>query len=104
MKQYSYELYLLRVIAALSIVAIHVTSGQIKISDTIFTWNQLVRFASGTFIILSGLLLYHIEKMRPSPSYSYFFKQRFSKLLIPYVIWTFVYTIYTMRNEIIFEQ
>lgn len=104
MNKYSNGLHLLRAIAALSIVAIHVTSGQIYINDAVFVWNQLARFASGVFIILSGIVLFFLEQQHPSPSYGHFLKQRYSKLLIPYVFWTFVYTGYTLRNEIINEK
>lgn len=86
---------LLRSLAILAIVALHVTSGQVNSNFYIFILNQAVRFASPLFIILSGMILCYIEMKRPSPSYGYFLKRRFSKVALPYVIWTFLYTLYT---------
>jgi len=95
------QLNVLRALAALSIVMIHVTSGQMLTNDTAYTVNQLSRFASPLFIIMAGMVLVYVETSRPSPSVAYFYKKRFSKVLVPYVLWTVAYVLYNQRHLVV---
>lgn len=95
------QLNVLRALAALSIIMIHVTSGQVAVNDTAYTVNQLSRFASPLFIIMAGMVLVYVEMNRPSPNVAYFYKRRFSRVLIPYVIWTVLYVLYNQRHLVL---
>lgn len=100
MSQRLKEITYLRAFAALSIVLIHATSGYIKTLPLGAALNQFPRYGSAVFIIMSGFILYHIELKRPSPSYMHFFRHRFLKVSVPYVIWTFLYTLFDKRSLI----
>jgi surface polysaccharide O-acyltransferase-like enzyme len=92
------QIDVLRVVAALSIVLIHVTSGQVLADPIIFGSNQLARFASPLFVIVAGMVLQHIETYRPSASLASFYRKRFLRVLVPYVIWSLVYFAYNSRH------
>lgn len=94
------QVNIIRAIAVLGIIALHVTSGQVNNHMSIFVVNQWVRFASPLFIIISGMILCYIEVKRPSPTYTYFFKRRFTKVVVPYIVWTFIYSLYTSRHMV----
>lgn len=95
LKQITY----LRAFAALSIVMIHVTSGYVSSGPVGAALNQFPRFGSPVFVMMSGFILSHIELIRPSRSYFDFFKHRFLKVTIPYVIWTVFYSTYAMFSR-----
>jgi peptidoglycan/LPS O-acetylase OafA/YrhL len=94
MKDRIYELDWMRAFAALSVIAIHITSTYVTKSDTAYVWNQAMRYAVPLFIILSGFLLFYSDRHRQGISYARFYQRRFSKIVIPYVLWTIVYAGY----------
>lgn len=91
------QLQVIRAIAALAIVLIHVTSGQAAVNGTVFAVNQLMRFASPVFVLMAGMVLTHVETVRPSPSVGSFYRRRFLKVLVPYAIWSLFYFAYESR-------
>ncbi|WP_134702988.1 acyltransferase [Ammoniphilus sp. YIM 78166] len=99
MKSRILQLSILRAFAALSIITIHVTSGQVLTNGFAFILNQVFRFGSPIFVMISGFILYYLEKRKPSPSYFYFFKHRFSKVAVPYLLWTLIYSIFDHRQD-----
>ncbi|MFT9848547.1 acyltransferase [Aneurinibacillus sp. REN35] len=104
MKQRIYELDWLRAFAALSVISIHTTSTYVMKSDTAYIWNQAMRYAVPLFIILSGFLLYYSDRNKTSVPYGSFYKRRFSKILIPYVIWTVLYAAYKHWDVLLAEE
>jgi len=100
MKNYLKEVNILRSLSALSIILLHVTSGYISQHPVAYLGNQITRYASPIFVVLSGLLLYHLEKRKTQSRYPLFLKKRVSKVAIPYVIWTVIYTTFTSRHAI----
>ncbi|MEY4479400.1 MAG: hypothetical protein RLZZ267_78, partial [Bacillota bacterium] len=50
------QLQALRLLAALSIVIIHVTAGQVLTDSRIYLINQLFRFGTPIFLILAGIV------------------------------------------------
>lgn len=83
---------LLRVIATLAVVAIHVSAAYVTTSSGAFAINQVVRFAVPLFLIISGFLLCYTDLIRPSAdTLSLYFSKRISRVLWPYCIWTIVY-------------
>lgn len=92
------QIHFMRAFAAICIVLIHVTSGQALNNISAYGVNQFSRFASPLFIIIAGMVLVYIEMHRPSPSIAYFYKRRFSRVLIPYVVWSLLYFLYQERH------
>ncbi|NGQ94276.1 acyltransferase [Brevibacillus sp. SYP-B805] len=93
------EFDFIRAFAALSVIAIHVTAGYVAANGAAYVWNQAMRYAVPLFIILSGFLLYHVEKGRAPLSYRTFLKKRFNKILWPYLFWTILYVLYRERRQ-----
>jgi peptidoglycan/LPS O-acetylase OafA/YrhL len=92
------EFDFLRAFAALSVIAIHVTAGLAQSSQTAYLWNQAMRYAVPLFVIMSGFLLYFSEIGRPPLSYPAFLNKRLKKILVPYLIWTAGYVLYSNRH------
>ena len=78
-KEESYRIQILRGIAIIAVVCIHNTSP-----GTAQIWSRpFINFAVGMFIFLSGLLSNEGDR-KPL--------HRIKKVIIPYVIWTIIYT------------
>lgn len=63
-----------------------------------YVWNQVSRFAVPMFILLSGLSLTLGDKGNEGKLD--FFKKRYSKILLPYVIWSVIYFVYANRYQL----
>ncbi|ARU62162.1 hypothetical protein CBW65_14990 [Tumebacillus avium] len=92
------EIDFIRAIAALSVIAIHITASYVTDTALGRAWNEIMRYAVPLFIILSGFVLYNIEMGRPRLSYLQFQRKRIGKVLIPYVLWTLLYVLYIARQ------
>ncbi|MDF9413185.1 acyltransferase [Brevibacillus laterosporus] len=87
----------IRVLCVLGVIAIHVTSHFVTRTDFAFIWNQLSRFAVPMFMLLSGFFLFYQDRklqlhQRPS------MKKRMKRLIIPYLLWTIIYALYTQSG------
>lgn len=101
MRQRLREMDFIRATAALSIIMIHVTGLYVYSSRVAYYLNQAVRFAVPVFILISGLLLYGSVLTRPGiGGYLEFISKRLKKILFPYLIWTLIYIIYSMRHDL----
>lgn len=86
-KEGSYKIQIIRGIAIIAVVCIHNTpSGMAQV-----LWRPFLNFAVATFLFLSGLLS---ETHKWHPGY------RIKKVIIPYTIWTAIYTILFYHNTI----
>ncbi|OPX88335.1 MAG: Acyltransferase family protein [Pelotomaculum sp. PtaB.Bin104] len=97
------ELDILRSVAVLAVISIHITGGYLfneKNSFALF-WNQGMRFSVPLFFIISGFLLLNYDLENNNFSFKIYFKKRISKIIIPYIFWTIFYTIYYMNNGIL---
>ncbi len=94
------EFDFLRAFAALSVIAIHVTAGFAQTSLFGYVWNQAMRYAVPLFVMLSGFLLYYVDLGRPRMSFVHFLQKRCKKVLLPYVLWTILYTLYSSRKQL----
>lgn len=101
MKQRLREFDFVRAFAALSVIAIHVTSGYTSYSQVGYYWNQAMRYAVPLFVILSGFLLYFSECGRERMPFAAFLRVRCKKILLPYLIWTALYTAFSNRHELL---
>ncbi len=89
------EFDVLRVAAALAVIAIHVTAGYIDKSSLAYLWNHVVRFAVPLFIVISGFLLYHTDRDAPVLSPLSFYRKRLKRILWPFFIWSFIYCLFS---------
>lgn len=96
LKEFDY----LRATAVLAVITIHVTSKYVSINSIAYLLNQAVRFAVPLFIVLSGFLLYYSSMNKPKAKKSSFLLKRFNKIFIPYVVWTLIYMLYNIRNNL----
>jgi len=97
------DLDYLRSFAVLAVIAIHITGGYLLNGKHInygfaFLWNQGMRFAVPTFIIISGFLLFYYDLDKKKVAFNNFIIHRLSKIIIPYIIWTFFYSVYYLHN------
>lgn len=104
----SYDL--LRIICALSVISIHVSSfwlsantdaslfGNVYDKNIFSTciWNVLARFAVPCFMMLSGALVLSDERNR---DFSYFYKKQLCHIGIPTVIFILLYLMYGFAIE-----
>lgn len=93
-----YGLDVLRVIACYMVLQVH--SGEFyyigNIGQTLNTpdahwvgwYNSLCRTCVPLFVMLSGFFLFHVGEVKT------FFKKRFTRVAIPFVIWCVLYAIY----------
>lgn len=94
-KQYFYEISFIRAIACLCIVMVHVTAGFYYKNDNTFTWltqffNQISRYGTPAFAIISGFLLYN-QAIKRGFKLKIFMKSRITKVIIPFFIWSIIY-------------
>lgn len=99
MKYYD-EVPIIRAVAAMLVVAIHTvnsisysaSTGEFT-SDALGYINQMARLGTPIFAVISAFLL-TISVINRGFSLNYFMKSRFSKIFIPYIIWTIFYLLY----------
>lgn len=90
----------LNILAALSVVFLHCNTSVHTFSDTP-AWRQMLfvevfcYWAVPIFLMLSGATLMNYRERYSTPQ---FFKKRFVKTVIPFVIWTFISILDTKIN------
>ncbi|WP_077623369.1 acyltransferase [Sediminibacillus massiliensis] len=94
-KKYFYEMNFIRAIACLCVVMVHITASHYTLNGSSFNWatlslNQLARFGTPAFAILSGFLLYN-QAINRGFTLKRFISSRFTKIVVPFIIWSFVY-------------
>lgn len=99
MKTRFFQFDFIRALSALSVVAIHTTSSYVGLKSG-FVLNQAVRYAVPMFILISGFLLFHSDKASEGGNYLAFIKKRLHRVLIPYLLWTVLYTLYDYRHSL----
>ncbi len=101
MKERLREMDFIRAVAALSIIAIHISAQFVLNSRIAYYINQAVRYAVPLFILISGLLLYNSAEIRHGlKGYLKFMSKRLKKVFIPYLIWTLLYIAYIRRHDL----
>jgi surface polysaccharide O-acyltransferase-like enzyme len=90
----------LRSLAIMAVVMIHVV-GNLMVVDISKTWwlantiDSFARWSVPVFVMVSGALL--LGKEEPL---SAFFKKRASKMIIPFLFWTFFYELFAVRTNL----
>lgn len=90
---------ILRVAATLSVIAIHITAIYAAVLPAAYFANQFVRYAVPLFIIMSGYLIYFTDSRKGFIPVASFYRKRVTKILWPYIIWTLVYTLFSMYTS-----
>lgn len=96
MKKTIDEIFVLRGIACLSVILVHLSADPVVSLRESFVLmgftvlNRAVKFTTPAFIFISGLILFYVYKDRDF-KYLPFIKKRLSTILIPYFIWTVIY-------------
>jgi len=88
---------LIRTVAIIAVIIIHVSTppayqfNQISSAQWWFaiTLDSLSRFAVPAFLMITGLLLLDPDKNDDLPI---FFKKRFTRVIIPLILWTIIYS------------
>ena len=89
-----------RIVSALAVVALHVTAPNSVENDACYFVNQMCRFAVPLFFLLSGMSLYNGYKDRDRIEALSFYRRRFGKILLPYLMWTAIYLLYLVRGDL----
>ena len=97
------EIPVIRSIAAILVVAVHVIAGLYYsrgefTNEAIGYINQFARIGTPIFAIISAFLLMSMVQ-RKGFNLGTFVKSRFSKIFIPYLIWSTVYLVYRFHVE-----
>lgn len=97
MKKQIKEAHILRGIACLAVVFVHITAIPVStlLPDSlhmkIFSLlNRSAKFTTPTFIFLSGLTLFYSYKDKKL-DYIKFYKKRLTATIFPYILWTIIY-------------
>lgn len=99
-RMYYHEIDFMRSICALAVIGIHITSIQFHTNSFAYYLNLLLSFAVPTFLFLSGLSLQLADPL--SKGLLFYYKRRYTKALIPYIIWSFIY--WTEKSQWDFQQ
>ncbi|UAL51543.1 acyltransferase [Metabacillus dongyingensis] len=102
-RNYIFEIHFLRAFACIAVVGVHVTATHYYANEQTWHWftyflNQLGRFGTTTFAVISGFLLFYQVKRKGFEMGS-FLKSRFSKILMPFLIWSLVYRVLTYHYD-----
>lgn len=101
MKKRMLELDFIRILGMLAVIIIHVSAAYIYKMNVAYVYNQIVRFAVPIFVILSGAVLYYKYQGNEDINVFDFYKKRFIKILIPFILWTLIYRLYEYRNVLL---
>src|SRR5260221_2843056 len=102
-KVYDRGIDVLRVVSILAVVLIHTTTRHLELTHFDVTHysftlllNQISRFAVPLFFLVSGFVL----ELNYSPiGFFKYFKKRINKILIPYLLWSFIYYYFIYTNH-----
>jgi probable poly-beta-1,6-N-acetyl-D-glucosamine export protein len=102
------EFDILRAIAIISVVLIHITSqpiGQLSedsiLQNIFLAVNRLLQFAVPLFILISSVVAAYSLRNISKVNWNEFFSKKINRIVIPYITWTFIYVVYNIirHNE-----
>lgn len=96
--KYFDEIPIIRSIATLLVLCVHVSVSYLNSDNhsiSVFSgyFNQISRLGTPIFAVISAFLLTN-SSLRRGFDLNYFMRSRFTKILVPYLIWTTVYLYY----------
>lgn len=92
----------LRVLATISVIIVHVSSGILykygKVSNYVWwignIYDGMVRFCVPIFLMLTGSLVLNRKYIL-----SDFLKKKFSRILLPFLFWSFIYGVLAFKDK-----
>lgn len=99
-KEYFNEIHFLRAFACIGVLLVHVSATYYNQADGVFNWftyffNQLGRFGTPTFAVISGFLLFNSINKKGF-IFKKFVSSRTTKILLPFIIWSIFYQLVTV--------
>lgn len=96
--KYIYEIHILRACACLMLLMVHVTAQFYQVNNHEHHWftfffNQICRFGSPIFVVISGFLLFYQVK-RKGFSPKNFLYSRTTKIVLPFLFWSAFYLLF----------
>ncbi|MGG1630844.1 acyltransferase [Rossellomorea sp. NRS-1567] len=97
------EIHILRAIACLLVLFVHVSAtfyyqqGQ-QFNDLTFFINQISRFGTPMFALISGFLLFYQARFKRF-DFSRFVSSRFTKIGLPFLFWSIFYLLFMFVAE-----
>ncbi|MGG1572961.1 acyltransferase [Fictibacillus sp. NRS-1165] len=96
---YFNEIHFLRAFACIGVLLVHISAAYYNHHGQVFNWftfgiNQLARFGTPTFAVISGFLLFFQVRRRGFYAKS-FIKSRTAKIIMPFLIWSLFYLLIT---------
>jgi probable poly-beta-1,6-N-acetyl-D-glucosamine export protein len=106
-KEYFNEIHFLRAFACIGVLLVHVSATYYNEAGQVFNWftyffNQIGRFGTPTFAVISGFLLFNQVNKRGF-NFKQFVTSRTTKIIMPFVIWSIFYqfiTIYVLGGKL----
>lgn len=94
------EVTFIRAIACILVLTVHVTatlfySNKEFTAEPLLFFNQIARMGTPIFAIISSFLLM-ISVVNRGFNLNYFLKTRITKILFPYIIWSFIYLVFNI--------
>lgn len=100
-KSFNHQYDFIRIISALAVLTIHVTSKHIEVNSYAFILNQIVRFSVPMFILLGGLVTPSMDK---EFNFILFYKKKLKSIFLPYISALCFYLLYEFYSSgIIFD-
>lgn len=104
-KHYNIAIDALRILAILAVIMIHSTTQTLQITHyainttpLVLFLNQISRFAVPLFFLISGFVLE--LSYRDNFTYARYIKRRTSRILVPYIFWSFFYSILIHKTSL----
>jgi probable poly-beta-1,6-N-acetyl-D-glucosamine export protein len=97
-REHIYEIHYIRAIASLMVLLVHVSAayfyqhGQ-KYNDYTFFINQISRFGTPMFAMMSGFLLFY-QTRKKGFNFKRFLSSRFTKIGVPFLVWSSFYFLF----------
>jgi probable poly-beta-1,6-N-acetyl-D-glucosamine export protein len=106
-KEYFNEIHFLRAFACIGVLLVHVSATYYNEAGQVFNWftyffNQIGRFGTPTFAVISGFLLFNQVNKRGF-NFKQFATSRTTKIVMPFIIWSIFYqfiTIYVLGGTL----
>lgn len=97
--EHIYEIHYIRAIASLMVLLVHVSAAYFyqhgkQYNDYTFFINQISRFGTPMFAMMSGFLLFYQTRKRGF-QLKRFISSRFTKIGIPFLVWSVFYFLFT---------
>lgn len=98
-REHIYEIHYIRAIASLMVLLVHVSAAYFyqhgkQYNDYTFFINQISRFGTPMFAMMSGFLLFYQTRKRGFQLKRYI-SSRFTKIGIPFFVWSVFYFLFT---------